>query len=324
MTNDTSTLNGALQELGETMASNLTSQGVTASASDGLTTLSSKILNISGGGGTINLSSNKSSISLFDSETATITATYTEGAGATLKLYINDTFITNMTDSGSGTYIYNYTAVGNGYLEIYVKAGNTISNTIYINDYLKIGFDTNDTWHQINNSNTMTVTDGVATGYNKLMDYSWDNTKDWEFTCKYKANSASANGLLFADVTNTSNFDYNSFTVLQTVNESILRIAGHTGSAIWAGVVTSVGSRDYVDVKVKNVDGVLTFYLNGTKQYAYPNVTGITDICVGMYSWEGGTGSFKDITVKYLSFNTCPALEEEIDDAILYINGTGS
>lgn len=47
MTNDTSTLNGALSQLGETMASNLTAKGVTASASDGLTTLASKVNDIS-------------------------------------------------------------------------------------------------------------------------------------------------------------------------------------------------------------------------------------------------------------------------------------
>lgn len=46
MTNDTTTLNGALMELGETMASNLTSKGVSASANDGLTTLAGKILKI--------------------------------------------------------------------------------------------------------------------------------------------------------------------------------------------------------------------------------------------------------------------------------------
>lgn len=41
--NDTSTLNGALAELGETLATNLNNKGVTASASDGLTTLANKI-----------------------------------------------------------------------------------------------------------------------------------------------------------------------------------------------------------------------------------------------------------------------------------------
>lgn len=51
MTNDTTTLNGALSELGETLASNITSKGVSASASDGLTTLANKVLQITGGGG---------------------------------------------------------------------------------------------------------------------------------------------------------------------------------------------------------------------------------------------------------------------------------
>ena len=48
ITNDTTTLNGALSQLGETMAANITTKGVSASASDGLTTLAGKILQISG------------------------------------------------------------------------------------------------------------------------------------------------------------------------------------------------------------------------------------------------------------------------------------
>ena len=51
MTNDTTTLNGALAELGETMAANITAKGVSASASDGLTTLAGKISQISQSGG---------------------------------------------------------------------------------------------------------------------------------------------------------------------------------------------------------------------------------------------------------------------------------
>ena len=49
MVNDTNTLNGALMELGSLMAQNLTTQGlIGVSASDGLTTLAGKILQISG------------------------------------------------------------------------------------------------------------------------------------------------------------------------------------------------------------------------------------------------------------------------------------
>lgn len=47
MTNDTTTLNGALRELGELMATNLETMGVEdVSADDGLTTLANEILNV--------------------------------------------------------------------------------------------------------------------------------------------------------------------------------------------------------------------------------------------------------------------------------------
>lgn len=46
MVNDTNTLNGALMELGETLASNLSNMGVNANANNGLTTLAEKILDI--------------------------------------------------------------------------------------------------------------------------------------------------------------------------------------------------------------------------------------------------------------------------------------
>lgn len=50
MTNpDTNTLNGALEQLGITMAANLTTKGVTSSPSEGLTTLAGKILTIPAG-----------------------------------------------------------------------------------------------------------------------------------------------------------------------------------------------------------------------------------------------------------------------------------
>ena len=51
ITNDITTLNGSLMELGETLATNISAKGVQASASDGLTTLASKILQIQTGGG---------------------------------------------------------------------------------------------------------------------------------------------------------------------------------------------------------------------------------------------------------------------------------
>ena len=83
MVNDTNTLNGALQELGETLAENLVTMGVTdATASDGLTTLAGKILLIPVGPTpptpvptSITLTADKSILSYADSESAVLSAT---------------------------------------------------------------------------------------------------------------------------------------------------------------------------------------------------------------------------------------------------------
>lgn len=79
MTNDTNTLNGALSQLGETMATNITAKGVSASASDGLTTLAGKIAQIQtgGGGGSSNV------------VTGTFTTSETGGTTGTINLNYN-------------------------------------------------------------------------------------------------------------------------------------------------------------------------------------------------------------------------------------------
>ena len=97
-----------LETLGQTMATNLTNKGVTASASDGLTTLAGKIANIqtSGGGGATNV--------------------------------LQGTFTTGSTRNTTGSVSLNYT--GSGYpiaVMIYVDGGTynngTGGNTTWYN-----------------------------------------------------------------------------------------------------------------------------------------------------------------------------------------------
>ena len=113
MVNDTSTLNGALSQLGETMAANLTTKGVTASASDGLTTLAGKILSVPSGG----------------------------GSGCT-KL-IQGTFTTGSTRASAGTVSINYT--GTGYpiaVMVYINGGAYNPNTEWYNTLAQYDADT--------------------------------------------------------------------------------------------------------------------------------------------------------------------------------------
>ena len=121
MTNDTSTLNGALQELGETMAANLVAMGVTdATASDGLTTLAGKILDISPVTPTlaISLTADKSVLSYYDSESATLSATVTENGsakeGATVEFFKGGTSLGTASTNSSGVATKTYSSTGAG------------------------------------------------------------------------------------------------------------------------------------------------------------------------------------------------------------------
>ena len=121
MVNDTTTLNGALSELGETIADNLESMGVTgADASDGLTTLAGKILDIEKGiilTTSVQCVASASEITVGESVllTATLSANYDDSidlygklGGATIKFKQGNTVIgTGVTDvNGVASYTF--------------------------------------------------------------------------------------------------------------------------------------------------------------------------------------------------------------------------
>ena len=89
MVNDTTTLNGSLMELGEKLATNLTNKGVTASASDGLTTLAGKISQIQtgSGGGSSNVVQGSFTTGATRNTTQNITINYT-GTGYPIAVII--------------------------------------------------------------------------------------------------------------------------------------------------------------------------------------------------------------------------------------------
>lgn len=149
MTNpDTNTLNGALEQLGTTMANNLTTMGVTASPSDGLTTLAGKILLINPQTyNAVEVTSDKSILSHADSESCTLTAQLLQGqtpyeeSGVTINFYKQigtDTPVllgTATTDNtGKATLNNGYTSAGVGDVKIYAETGSIISSEIYVED----------------------------------------------------------------------------------------------------------------------------------------------------------------------------------------------
>ena len=89
MVNDLTTLNGSLTELGEKLATNLTNKGVTASPSDGLTTLAGKISQIQtgSGGGSSNVVQGSFTTGSTRASTGTVSISYT-GTGYPIAVVI--------------------------------------------------------------------------------------------------------------------------------------------------------------------------------------------------------------------------------------------
>ena len=131
-----------LEDLGELMADNLVTMGVTdADASDGLTTLANKILDVPQGGSCIQISltSNKSILSYADSETATLTATVTENGtpkdNTSVQFYKDNVAYGNpvSTDS-SGIATISYPSNGVGDVSFTASVGTISSVTFVLED----------------------------------------------------------------------------------------------------------------------------------------------------------------------------------------------
>ena len=88
------------------------------------------------GGRAIRLTSNKSTLSYVDSESATLTVTHPKGAGYSVALYnaTTGTKIGDMTDNNDGTYSYTYNSAGVGDISMTAVQGNNESNSITITD----------------------------------------------------------------------------------------------------------------------------------------------------------------------------------------------
>lgn len=140
MTNNTDTLNGALQELGETMARNLSTMGVTSTYDEGLSTLASKILTIHL---ETSLSSDTNVLSYADSSSAVLTTTVLEAGsaltGETVKFYkyvdgTNDVLLGSDVTDSNGEATYTYASAGIGDLEVYAKVRGLKSESCSIED----------------------------------------------------------------------------------------------------------------------------------------------------------------------------------------------
>ena len=174
-------LNSSLQTLGQLMATNLQSKGVTANANDGLTTLANKILQV---GPTpiesnLKLTSDKNILSFYDNEYCVLTATLLDSngngvSGEEIVFKANGgvlgTVITN--DNGVAQCTYQSTGVG----DVTITAeGMALQETCNIEDCILAN---------VNASYTGTSTSDTvySLGYDEIADLS---NIDFEFSFKF-------------------------------------------------------------------------------------------------------------------------------------------
>ena len=149
----------------------------------------------------------------------------------------------------------------------------------------------------------MTVTDGVATGYNKLTDYTVPMSSDFEITIDYQC-SRSEGGLILADLTNTNNSDKNCYQILTQGSSDGISFNGYTGTtrSFHKTLSSSSGVGQYNTIKFVKQSGTVYAYFNGTLIGSNSVLNNsITNLCIGMYRWNNSnTQSMKNLKIKPL------------------------
>lgn len=273
MVNDTTTLNGALSQLGETMAANITTKGVTASASDGLTTLAGKILQISGGGST----------TLFEDTCSTDnTSQYTECFDY-WELTSNPTFnITFDTDH----YVISH-STGDFMGVCLPNLTTSVDNYVFTADVLATGTNTD-----YGAGLGMIKKQNVGTGQGMVQ----PNSASSNHKHTYLHNVNNSGGIVVSQVVTTGYVvdDYHTHRLTKQGTDILYEIL-HNDTVIFSNSNTCA-------------DAIAT--------------ETVPCLCVGR--WETGA-KFKNIKVESLGGGSdCSQYQTQINNAIEYINGSGS
>lgn len=335
MTNDTTTLNGALRELGETMAANLTTQGVASTWDEGLTTLAGKILDIQGGGSGydgISLTGDKSILSAADSEYVTLTAQLMNGqssaavSGETVSFKVykasDDTLIDTLTDDTNSSGVATVSYYGEGTGDIYIKSnvGSVLSDPYLVEDCIIYDNATGDKKSKYSYSNVSSLTfnsdhyEVVTTTTNSSSNYyapiyiadMADLPGNYEISLDYKLTTTSARqgGFNISDAHITTYSGTNELLV----GGSDARTGAYyrvNGSVTHYNNQTALPRNTYVSLYLKVEGTTATFSVKNGDTVLYSNTQTLSNIS----NWKkfniifGGvaqTGHFKNLKIKQL------------------------
>ena len=250
--------------------------------------------------GLLTLTSNKNTLSAYDSETATLTATYTENSvgvsGKTITFKKGSTILDTKTTNSNGVATYDYNADGSGDVTITVECESlsetqTIEDLLYFNDGTKISGITIPSGVTVTTEDGMLKIHGTTSGEKKIY-YPKSFTGDDNFIIEFevaKIGVEQSIALYLKDST-TANGCWFSYT------DSSAKWNGGI-STTWNATTQPLAIGDKVRIKQEN--GILKMYHNDTVLYTKSrNFSGT--YYVGHYTNINRIQYVKNIKVKSL------------------------
>ena len=299
---DEMSLNSSLQTLGQLMATNLQSKGVTANASDGLTTLANKILQVGPTpiGYNLELTSDKNILSFYDNDNCTLTATLLDSngngvSGEEIVFKANGGVLGTVITGDNGVAQYTYQSTGVGDVTITAE-GMNLTKTLGIEDCIIAN---------VNASYTGTSTSDTvySLGYDEIADLS---SIDFEFSFKFHQTGYGCDVCLGASSEfSVSPIKSNYRIFIGNSGNGNTRCGYRTTSTTNEGGSTSgeVSLNTTHNMKIVKKDTRFEYYLNDRllSSRIVPNFwTDYHMFGVHTVQWNRGTTTISDLKIKQI------------------------
>ena len=299
---DEMSLNSSLQTLGQLMATNLQSKGVTANASDGLTTLANKILQVGPTpiGYNLEVTSDKNILSFYDGEHCVLTATLLDSngngvSGEEIVFKANGGLLGTVITGDNGVAQCTYQSTGVGDVTITAECMN-LTKTLSIEDCILAN---------VNASYTGTSTNDTvySLGYDEIADLS---SIDFEFSFKFHQTSYGCDVCLGASSEfSVSPIKSNYRIFIGNSGSGKTRYGYRTISTINTGGSTSgeVSLNTTHNMKIVKEGTLFKYYLND-RLLGSKTITGFWAdyhmFGVHTVQWNRGTTTISDLKIKQI------------------------
>lgn len=253
-------------ELGELMADNLVTQGVTnADASDGLTTLANKILDIQTGGSCYHIEFSEASYTAF-------------GGSATLEIYLQESYApksgASVTVTGSDGSVYNSITNSSGIASVTVS--NITAETTFTASY-----------SNVSDTATVTVQTYIYQSDMTTDDGNWTKSSSSGMSITYSTDGCTVKGTTSSDrtynlsssITLPTNFvvEYDITAYALGAYNNSTEFVVHNSKILFENTKLCIRSMDYnyditnmdipatpIQIKVEVNNGTISTYVNGS------------------------------------------------------------